>query len=44
VVARFESDRQALAKVDHPHVANVLDATTTKADQIPQIIQVQAPC
>ncbi|MCY2954924.1 MAG: serine/threonine-protein kinase, partial [Planctomycetota bacterium] len=26
VIARFESERQALARMDHPHVAKVLDA------------------
>ena len=29
VLARFESERQALAVMDHPHVAKVLDAGTT---------------
>jgi serine/threonine protein kinase len=29
VVARFESERQALALMDHPHIAHVLDAGTT---------------
>src|SRR3954447_12865059 len=26
VIARFQSERQALARMDHPHVAKVLDA------------------
>ena len=30
VVARFESERQALAMMDHPNVAKVLDAGTTQ--------------
>ncbi|HXP62261.1 MAG TPA: protein kinase [Dongiaceae bacterium] len=30
VVARFEAERQALALMDHPHIAKVLDAGTTK--------------
>jgi serine/threonine protein kinase/tetratricopeptide (TPR) repeat protein len=30
VLARFESERQALALMDHPHVAKVLDAGTTE--------------
>ena len=30
VLARFESERQALAILDHPHVAKVLDAGTTE--------------
>jgi tetratricopeptide (TPR) repeat protein/serine/threonine protein kinase len=29
VVARFEVERQALAMMDHPHIAKVLDAGTT---------------
>ena len=28
VIARFEAERQALARMDHPHVAKVLDAGT----------------
>jgi WD40 repeat protein/serine/threonine protein kinase len=31
VVARFEAERQALALMDHPHIAKVLDAGTTEA-------------
>jgi serine/threonine protein kinase len=31
VVARFEAERQALALMDHPHIAKVLDAGTTRA-------------
>jgi serine/threonine protein kinase len=31
VVARFEAERQALAMMDHPHIAKVLDAGTTDA-------------
>jgi serine/threonine protein kinase/WD40 repeat protein len=30
VVARFESERQALAMMDHPNIAKVLDAGTTE--------------
>jgi hypothetical protein len=30
VLARFESERQALAVMDHPHIARVLDAGTTE--------------
>jgi tetratricopeptide (TPR) repeat protein len=30
VVARFEQERQALALMDHPHIARVLDAGTTE--------------
>src|SRR5262245_41050271 len=31
VIARFEAERQALALMDHPHIARVLDAGTTSA-------------
>src|SRR5262249_41481964 len=31
VIARFEAERQALALMDHPHIARVLDAGTTAA-------------
>src|SRR5262249_44736855 len=31
VLARFEAERQALALMDHPHIARVLDAGTTGA-------------
>jgi serine/threonine protein kinase/Flp pilus assembly protein TadD len=31
VVARFEAERQALALMDHPHIAKVFDAGTTAA-------------
>ena len=31
VVARFEAERQALALMDHPNIAKVLDAGTTGA-------------
>jgi serine/threonine protein kinase len=30
VIARFEAERQALAMMDHPNIANVLDAGTTE--------------
>jgi serine/threonine protein kinase len=32
VIARFEAERQALALMDHPNIAKVLDAGTTKGD------------
>src|SRR5262249_2365141 len=31
VVARFEAERQALALMDHPHIARVLDGGTTES-------------
>jgi serine/threonine protein kinase len=31
VIARFEAERQALAALDHPNIAHVFDAGTTKA-------------
>ncbi|MSU22001.1 MAG: hypothetical protein EXS30_11475 [Pedosphaera sp.] len=33
VVARFEAERQALATMDHPNIAKVLDAGTTDVDR-----------
>jgi serine/threonine protein kinase len=33
VLARFEAERQALAMMDHPNIAKVLDAGTTEAGQ-----------
>jgi serine/threonine protein kinase len=30
VIARFEAERQALARMDHPHIAKVLDAGATE--------------
>jgi tetratricopeptide (TPR) repeat protein len=33
VVARFEAERQALALMDHPHIARVLDAGATESGQ-----------
>jgi serine/threonine protein kinase len=32
-LARFEQERQALALMDHPHIAKVLDAGTTESGQ-----------
>ena len=31
MIARFEAERQALAMMDHPNIARVLDAGTTEA-------------
>ncbi len=33
VIARFEAERQALALMDHPHIAKVLDAGATESDR-----------
>ena len=33
IVARFESERQALAMMEHPHIARMIDAGTTDAGQ-----------
>src|SRR5262249_49003087 len=33
VIARFEAERQALALMDHPNIAKVLDAGATKVDR-----------
>ncbi len=33
VIARFEAERQALAMMDHPNIARVLDAGTTAAER-----------
>src|SRR5262249_16194333 len=34
VLARFEAERQALALMDHPHIAKVLDAGTTETGRL----------
>src|SRR5581483_1401197 len=33
IIARFEAERQALALMDHPHIAKVLDAGTTQTSR-----------
>ena len=33
ILARFEAERQAIALMDHPHIAKLLDAGTTNAGQ-----------
>ncbi|MCI0458203.1 MAG: serine/threonine-protein kinase, partial [Gemmataceae bacterium] len=33
IVARFEAERQALARMDHPHIARVLDGGVTETGQ-----------
>ena len=37
VLARFEAERQALAMMDHPNIAKVLEAGTTK-DGLPYFV------
>jgi eukaryotic-like serine/threonine-protein kinase len=34
VIARFEAERQALALMDHPNIARVLDAGTTSSGRL----------
>jgi serine/threonine protein kinase len=34
VIARFEAERQAVAMMDHPNIAKVLDAGTTEAKKV----------
>ncbi|HVR36995.1 MAG TPA: protein kinase, partial [Methylomirabilota bacterium] len=44
IVARFEAERQALAMMDHPNIAKVLDAGMTGADTAQsQISNLQFP-
>ena len=38
VIARFESERQALAMMDHPYIAKVLDAGTTDSPGRPYFV------
>ncbi len=38
VISRFESERQALALMDHPHIAKVLDAGTTGSPGRPYFV------
>ena len=33
VIARFEAERQALALMDHPNIARVIDGGTTEGDR-----------
>jgi serine/threonine protein kinase/Flp pilus assembly protein TadD len=37
IIARFEAERQALALMDHPNIAKVLDAGTTAAEPRPSV-------
>jgi len=43
VVARFEAERQALAMMDHPNIAKVLDAGTTGASDQSSVTSDQSP-
>ena len=43
VIARFEAERQALALMDHPNIAKVLDAGTTSAGRQPWPPQSRSP-
>jgi serine/threonine protein kinase/Tfp pilus assembly protein PilF len=37
ILARFEAERQAIALMDHPHIARLLDAGTTGAAEAPTV-------
>src|SRR5262249_49650747 len=37
ILARFDAERQAIALMDHPHIARLLDAGTTGAVEAPTI-------
>src|SRR5262249_4112024 len=37
ILARFEAERQAIALMDHPHVAKLLDAGTTGEPEAPSL-------
>jgi tetratricopeptide (TPR) repeat protein len=37
ILARFEAERQAIALMDHPHIARLLDAGTTGAAEEPTV-------
>src|SRR5262249_43597986 len=37
ILARFEAERQAIALMDHPHIAKLLDAGTTGESETPGI-------
>ncbi|MBS0265849.1 MAG: protein kinase [Planctomycetes bacterium] len=43
VIARFEAERQALALMDHPHIAKVLDAGTTGDPRDPGFLTPNTP-
>ncbi len=41
VIARFEAERQALALMDHQHIARVLDAGSTESTDSPEEAQMK---
>ena len=43
VIARFESERQALARMDHPHIARVLEAGATVDTVRPYFVMEYVP-
>jgi len=43
VIARFETERQALAMMDHPNIAKVLDAGTTGPDLRGSVLECGSP-
>ena len=43
VLARFEAERQALAMMDHPNIAKVLDAGTTGPDARASVLECGSP-
>ena len=43
VVARLEAERQALAMMDHPNIAKVLDAGTTGVSDQSSVTSDQSP-
>jgi serine/threonine protein kinase len=43
VVARFEAERQALAMMDHPNIAKVLDAGTTGPETRASVLECGSP-
>ena len=44
VVARFEAERQALAMMDHPNIAKVLDAGTTESGRPYFVMELVKDC
>ncbi len=44
VIARFEAERQALALMDHPNIARVLDAGTTDTGRPYFVMELVTAC